>query len=104
MSKHTPGPWRTVTLRDGTIRLNAGIEPGGHTIGMLYGQIFRGDPNEQKAKSEGDANSHLVAAAPDLLAACEMALGDGPHNASHGLDFRVVDALRAAIAKAKGGA
>lgn len=36
-----------------------------------------------------------------LIAACKAAISAGPHNASHGLPFTVVDQLRAALAAAE---
>jgi hypothetical protein len=83
-AKHTPGPW----VADG-VCING---PDGMIGECGFG--LRGDPEMQ-------ANARLMAAAPDLLAACERAkecldkfgldwLGKGP------------DPLEAAIAKAKG--
>jgi hypothetical protein len=72
MPKHTPGPWAITEKRltngatlnvwsppdqDGyryvVARVDAGVEPG-----------------------EGDANAHLIAAAPDLLAALKSAVAE----------------------------
>lgn len=93
-AKHTPGPWRW-SEPSNWHGLAALVTSDKHEpIAQVH---MRGWP-----KRTAIANARLIAAATDLLEACEAALADGPHNASHGLSFQVVDALRAAIAKAKG--
>jgi hypothetical protein len=95
MKEPTPGPWiidkRCSTRVCLPIENNRGIASTGGYFS-----------NDQDVAEENEANARLIAAAPDLLAACEAALEDGPHNASCGLHLEVVDVLRAAIAKAKG--
>jgi hypothetical protein len=88
MSQHTPGPWfcengdnRWVVWDDAGMAcicdVHTGVEP---------------DPS-------GTRHAHLIAAAPDLLAACELMLTvyglaqEAPH---------AVEVMQAAIAKAKG--
>ena len=77
-TKHTPAPWIAsgtwVSTSDSSLIANCGT----------------------------DANAGLIAAAPDLLAACE-GLVDwiDPNEAMDGLN-REIDDARAAIAKAKG--
>lgn len=44
---------------------------------------------------EQETNARLIAAAPDLLAACELALESGD-------DYAAEQAIRAAVRKAKG--
>ena len=94
MSAHTPGPW-------------------GHGVNPRH--ILAGDDEVARAIAlgthrleEAKANAALIAAAPDLLAACEKALAafDVPCGR---LDIGqsmaqtyALDDLRAAIAKAKG--
>lgn len=102
MSKHTPGPWwlgrdpchyDSLTSISGGSDSNGGIrsvaEVGGHDV------------------DEAEANARLIAAAPDLLAACEAALVQVtrdndergvPTNEHRGTQWM----LEAAIAKAKG--
>lgn len=93
MSEHTPGPW-FYDKRTGSIGCAAGWVVG---------------PNWHDKKGDGefgdqDADGHLIAAAPDLLAACRALLAslEGAHKF---LDLPVPQsaevALRA-IAKAKG--
>jgi len=104
--KHTPGPWN---VKNGQIYEDvdgqpwvAGIfGPKGPSIAHVqsYPQGVDGDwiySNEQAM-----ADAALIASAPDLLSACELAAkywdGEYNHDQSH-----VVRALSAAIAKAKG--
>ena len=54
--KHTPGPWK---VKDGVIYCADGIPPFDATHTRIDG------------KGEWEANVHLIAAAPDLLAALE---------------------------------
>jgi hypothetical protein len=61
-------------------------------------------PAGQLSWMPDEPTAHLLAAAPDLLAACERMVRDQDRPV-FSTDFRgAVDALRAAIAKAKGGA
>ncbi|MHC3750731.1 hypothetical protein ACYKDZ_17825 [Stutzerimonas stutzeri] len=98
MTKHTPGPWlvegRTVYALndDGYNRFSALVQDA-HTPG-----------------DELEANARLIAAAPDLLEAAELALEvaegwihdqlDGTGIAGEALGK--LDSVRAAIAKARG--
>src|SRR3954462_676097 len=79
MSDHTPGPW-TVT-RDGQGRRYAWIDGGAgvdavarvtHAQDDLSGYIP--DSDRIEGDSRALANADLIAAAPDLLAACEHSL------------------------------
>jgi hypothetical protein len=114
--KHTPGPWYVSQV---------GLTNGGdRPITTEDERICTVDCQTPFKRGEGwqsecdvrEANARLIAAAPDLLAAlkaldaywCEM-LPDGPpaDDADHWLhaDSRAVwRAVRAAIAKAEGGA
>jgi hypothetical protein len=100
MSKHTPGPWKVA-------------QTGGFEL-AVYGRsknqpicIFTtpdGDYIPQELKN-GKANAHLIAAAPDLLAALK-ALSAGLHDeldSNPRVKASEVRAARAAIAKAEGG-
>lgn len=98
---HTPGPWQCQVYGKrswGIFHLSDGV------YGGTFAEVNNiGFTNESRDQAE--ANAHLIAAAPDLLAACEAALA-----ARFGGDDPCCDAdpltnqLRAAIAKAKGGA
>ena len=92
---HTPGPW-TVEY-DGSI--------------VMCGQVVSGPIAPDMADGDGVANSRLIAAAPELLAACEaldrclMRNSDGRYFVCEGRnsDYNTsCDAIHAAIAKARG--
>lgn len=89
MSAHTPGPWM-VEMRPDT----AGV--GRPVVASANGDLICAVSRRDGRAESGD-NARLLAAAPDLLAACEWA----PENcrALTGGDER---RLRAAIAKARG--
>lgn len=92
MSKHTPGPW-TLSNRmcpdrgegffwvsaERTLHLMVAPCPEGFVFG------------------ENEANARIIAAAPELLEACKLALEQINAN-----DYRTRDTIRAAIAKATG--
>lgn len=107
--EHTPGPWAVdhdghdaeyvyVMANDSTI-----------TVAAMH-PAFSNDPRGGMTM----ADARLIASAPDLLAACEAALpaiewyvpfrdpalGDGVGDDAD--NWRMVSALRAAIAKARG--
>ena len=100
-AKHTQGPWVLGDKRRHghlTVRSTRGGYPAGGIC-----EVF--DPMRGR---EIDANAHLIAAAPDLLAACEALVQsvayaidalDAPANST--MRANLADAL-AAIAKAKG--
>lgn len=96
MSKHTPGPWKVEVL--------------GHTLRVVDSYGWEEHSNDLAVIGDCSnptlqANTRLIAAAPDLLEALEMAL-----NAieSSGIESKRGDATvacrmsRTAIAKAKG--
>ena len=86
MSKHTPGPWHVVGESDPEIH-----GPDGEWITH---QVCSGAGDEN---NDGQANARLIAAAPDLLAACKAALVwfDAAQ------DTAAAKQLRTAIAKAE---
>lgn len=103
MSKHTPGPWK-VNKINSRIYVEGGIIDN-HGV-CAHVETYSEDPSV-----EDFANANLIAAAPDLLAACEEALlamgkvkvvlsPDAP--AWQEELVGASESLRAAIAKAKG--
>lgn len=80
MSEHTPGPW------------TAG------PASSIVGQAVMAGIVMVAAVPSGEANAALIAAAPDLLAACKALLS---HPAMKASPFAILDA-RDAIAKAEG--
>lgn len=67
MTKHTPGPWRVVNTNSGLFI--AGAEPG------YFAEVFSGNKTTRLHVPEQHANAHLIACAPDMLAALEYGLG-----------------------------
>jgi hypothetical protein len=84
MSTHTPGPWRVSNPQSPECALVI-------TDDLTIARAYVGD----KAPATANANAHLIAAAPDLLAALKYLLELG------GDDDRRI-AAEAAIAKAEG--
>lgn len=83
-AKHTPGKWKALKERAlWWVRTEDGIL----SITSLIG------------RQEVEANAHLIAAAPDLLEACQRALAE----AEDGLTIGCVEDLRDAVKKALGG-
>jgi hypothetical protein len=108
MSAHTPGPWwprmdgsgrwGVKTYRDkeeSDPYANYGCEYGATICGGI------GDHTEKRTYGNGEANAHLIAAAPDLLEALEAALLLVDMSTSYRRED-IAQQSRAAIAKAKG--
>ena len=99
-TKHTPGPWSVgVTSDGGEIDI---IAADGWFVSVACDSVGEGDT---------EANAHLIAAAPDMLEALELAVAIGivpVTSASEGgaakfsEHVRVADMIRAAIKKARG--
>ncbi len=96
-SKHTPGPWTVCPTNCEDVRANGYL--------LFAGQMPLVDP--VAANPEGKSNARLIAAAPDMLEELlrvekYLALID---SAVIGLDVKQeLTSVRAAIAKAEGGA
>jgi hypothetical protein len=97
MAEHTPGPW------------SVGYRFGSKVATSIWQNNPPGDPvasvTELQPPSERTANAHLIAAAPDLLAACEAALAHLTDPASTVTVSRykaLTEQLRVAIARAYG--
>lgn len=93
MSKHTPGPWQ---LYSGKLRKEyptqlLEVQDATGRVIVQWGAFDSAD----QPRTEKQANARLIAAAPDLLAACRAAY-------EHRLDLDVDELLREAIAKAEG--
>jgi len=107
MSKHTPGPWHMIHWPgEGHMAVGSINWRSDEAIARMirvYPRYDRENGVNAPAVAEAEANARLIAAAPELLAACQRAhqrfqelgldwLGKGP------------DPLVAAIAKATCGA
>lgn len=90
-SRHTPGPWTATLGYTPTVK-------AGDTL--LAAPSARADDLGGRQLSELHANARLIAAAPDLLAACEEALRLLEDQRLY--DATTDEMLRAAIHKAKG--
>ena len=68
MSKHTPGPWSLV--RGGYVGIRQTVNASIGVVAILAEHDIGSAEWEQD-----DENANLIASAPDLLAACEAAVG-----------------------------
>jgi hypothetical protein len=92
-TKHSPGPWK-LSLPDET----AVASFDGTEIAAV-----QGDYDDDDVWPVMAANARLIAAAPELLAACKAALAEVQRTISSHTSFNnTVDVLEAAIAKAEG--
>lgn len=94
--KFTPGPW----VFDGDNPMNQGFDVAMQDGGILATAYYDVGRDEYSAQ-QAEANAHLIAAAPDLLLACEVALLKFKHSPLDLISI-AADIIRAAIAKAKG--
>ena len=91
-AKHTPVPWHAaVEPHQATILADPENDGEGYIVADVMSPL---------GVHERDA--HLIAAAPDLLAACESFVGAYPMGINKDLD-EAYRAARAAIHKVKGG-
>lgn len=70
MSRHTPGPWQ---VHNG-YRVYAPAKLVGENRGQYFEVAICGTDYASGNLAETDANARLIAAAPDLLAACQAGL------------------------------
>lgn len=101
-AKHTPGPW---SLERVPIQSRGGSNTA-YKIGPFTCCLYDDWRPREAGTSEGEnaANARLMAAAPDLLAACKMALrdvGDGGPSSDYASAY-TVSQIKAAIARAEG--
>lgn len=105
-AKHTPGPWN-YTLCDGESAWLVGPR-------NAEGPDYVADAHKLthgRRDEDSEANARLIAAAPELLAACESVIEEyGGHHATGCVERPddkggccFVAMVRAAIAKARGG-
>lgn len=103
--EHTPGPW-VCEYPDKIVAMNL-VESESNNSSLVIATVRTGLvlANQNERGCTG-ANAHLIAAAPDLLEALELAVATidrlgvqhGPFNSAQG----TLDVARAAIAKARG--
>lgn len=115
MSAHTPGPWILATVRTSVGSCHKiGPFPNGDrakTFACVYADGHRiGIDDANPASAELRANARLVAAAPELLEACQAMIEWDAREQDYAVDFNArmelcriaFDKARAAIAKATG--
>ena len=100
-AQHTPGPWKLgKRLPEGSISIDADDHQMLATcVWVMSDAEFLGETSP-----ECEANAHLIAAAPELLAALEELLATAEFKGVNVWDIDAVTKSRAAISKAKGGA
>ena len=91
-AQHTPGPWKIVSGNVNRKFREASIRP---VISPFKGWVLPIASVRYVNESFGQANAHLIAAAPDLLEALQYAIKQVP-------EFATVPGIAAAIAKATG--
>ena len=101
--EHTPGPWRAAKMH--TL---VGIRAGSGASVKRIARVYKASTATGITDAEGEANAQLIAAAPNLLAACRATL-DGIDHACRDDGWRdsmlhtLIPRLAAAIARAEGG-
>ena len=100
-TKHTPGPWQVED--DGVHISGSAVMICRMFVADDFPCIDDGDDAEE-CNEMAQANSHLIAAAPDLLNACQLTQSHVSGNFEDGYTIQVtghqMEAIRAAIAKA----
>lgn len=97
-TNHTPGPW----VRDTGSGFGCDVRAeNGRKVAATWG-INNGDPHRPAYRAECDANARLIAAAPELLEALEIADKFCGSLTSDECPDSVHIPIRTAIAKAKG--
>lgn len=104
MNKHTPGPWTAIKCppengKEDRVIYVDGRKQHGSSDGVCF--ILR-SCECHAAVSEQIANANLIAAAPDLLAACEFVLAHAFERKWDG-DERAFALIGSALKKASGG-
>ena len=96
MTKHTPGPWLVGGPYPGvSVIYPVGCDDSGEQFELIT-RLW--DWEHGDAPEEVKSNANLIAAAPELLEACEAAY----HSDKYSLPPKTRVALKNAIAKARG--
>lgn len=102
MAEFTPGPWKIFdgwgSSKFAPVVVDCIPDADGKFVGNCICHVAT-------TNEDAEANANLIAAAPDMYEALEDALRTCEQDMQHILDNgRLRDVLRAALAKAKGGA
>lgn len=106
LTKHTPGPWRTGHyVRDDhtcNCRYIFGNDDRMGAVAEVYvTEDDDVDPSDNPPPEEAKANMHLIAAAPELLAALDEIVDALESGYVPERDGEILKAARAAISKAE---
>lgn len=93
MSKHTPGPWYARPLVLQVVDKKIWFDDAG---------ARHGDTPNMVIDCNSVADTHLIAAAPELLAALECLLEYATHETAE--EYEAIETALAAVKSAKGGA
>jgi len=94
-ASHTPGPWRVVLVESASDKRTARWFVNAKTLVLAETKVLPPMLTEQ-----AEANARLIAAAPDLLAACKLTIEENLYLADG--DVCTLIHLKRAIAKAEG--
>lgn len=105
---YTPGPWSVPHFARPDVNCECGYVLTDHLMGAVCTVHASGDGDDWAKHgdnpkfAEACANAHLIAAAPDMLAALQAVVGAGQYPESYqgGIEPLFVKIVRAAIAKA----
>jgi hypothetical protein len=101
-TRFMPGPWKVVGARDPQRgqRIAGAIGDESFTVCYAETPLHGGNPRHDMR----DGNAHLIAAAPELYETLDHIAGEanGPHPDPEAVFRNILDAARAALAKARG--
>ena len=110
MSAHTPGPWVVDARGGGVVRSDAPETERQFARGKGRPQVAVAVGMSDRPEGEWEANARLIAAAPELLALARLVVSETTEDENgnmpphpHDALLTLLDAARAAIAKATGG-
>lgn len=104
-TKHTPGPWeaRCIESQEWAIDAPNGDPTIGYSSWTALASVYGSNDFRREGEAVAEANARLIAAAPELLAACAGLLDAlRTSGVSNGAIRFAEDQARAAIAKAEG--
>lgn len=100
MAEHTPGPWRVEDIGSPENTLHVIADNGAPSYDWQFLATVSDDFEKGVDWGQTQANARLIAAAPELLTACEALLDLIASGQRYG---RAEDAARGVVAKAREG-